>query len=485
MTSLTSKVIAGSKWMVILRLVNRASTTIVSIILARILAPEEFGLVAIGALSISLLQTLSEMGIKQALIVEGDVVNKSLLDSAWNIELMRGLLVSLLVFFSAQSVALFYEKPEAIDIIRCLGLIPLFRSVTSIRIIFLQKDLDFKKQFWYEISGLFGPIFISIPLAFIFQNAWAIVIGTVTADLIKVLLSYYVAPYKPKFYFKKSDFFKLFKFGKWIMAGSIISYFAMELDTYVAAKVFNTRLLGIYTLAFSVTNKPIIEIGKALNKVLFPTFSKMGGDIFRIRKAYVKSSFVLYLILFPAAVGLSLLASDFVIGILGAKWSDMIPVVQILSVGVVFRAIVLPSTGLFNGLRKPNIVLLMSLIRTLTMILAMLYFIENLDLKSLSYVVLISNIIVFLAFLFAIHKHVQIKIAVFFIYLLPLFLSILVMSAVILAIKQVLDQGLLRLLVSAILGSAMYLIVYITYSKYATKNDSIFNIRNLINGLKK
>ena len=403
MNTLTTKVASGSKWMIAIKIIGRGSSIISALILANLLTPKEFGLVAVASLLISLFNTLTEFGLKQSLIFESNKNAELFLNSAWSIELVRGFSTFLLMFLFSNYAAEFFNKPESAEIIRVLALVPLIKSFSSARIIFLEKKIKYKKQFIYDLSALTGPIIISIPLAFILQSVWALVIGNLIGALIQVFVSYYIAPYKPKLSIDLKHFIKMFGFGKWIFFGSIFSYFAMELDTYAAAKYFDTTLLGIYTVGFTLANKPIIELGKAINKVLFPAFSIMKDDLNRIRAAYLKASSMYYIFLIPLPIILYLISNDIFQLFLNDKWEGLVVVLEILSIATLFRVIVSPSTSLFKGIGKPNYVFYMSVIRFIGLIIPIYFWHQNLTLSNLSYCVLISNVILVISYVVIIH----------------------------------------------------------------------------------
>lgn len=474
----------GSKWMLLLRLLSRGSGTLVAIILARILTPEDFGLVAVGILAVSLFQVFSEVGIKQALIKESEVDTEKMLDTAWTIEFVRGLIIFILVFLNAGFMADFFNKSEATNVIRILGFLPLINSSTSIKIIYLQKELKFKKQFIYEITGIVGPLLITIPLAFILQNVWAIVIGTLSGEFIKMIASYFVMPYKPSLTFNTKHFSQMFRFGKWILLGGIVSYFAMELDTYVAAKVFNASLLGIYVLAFSLSNKPAVEISKVLGKILFPAFAKIGHDIERTKKAFLKSSYLLYLILIPVCLGLSLIAEDFVMVVLGKKWETMIPALQILSVGALFRSLTVPAGGLFNGIGKPNLVFILSSIRMSVLIIFIAFFYRNLGLITLSIAVLLSNIIFLSLFIIYLRKYIFLYLNDFILNYLSLIIAVAVMCFAVMMIIFQLNPGIIRLTISILTGVTSYCGAIILLNRTKRFNHLNEYIKPLLNKIK-
>lgn len=407
--SLTSQVIKGGGWMVAARVLTKAIGVVVTIILARLLTPDAFGLVAVGLISVNILKVLTEVGIKQALIKETSENTEMFLNTAWTVELIRGLLIFVLVFITAPYITSFFNQPCATDIIRAMALVPLFNGLTNIKIIYLQKELEFNKYFFYEISPIFGSLFISVPLAFILQNVWAIVIGTVASELLRVFLSYYLIFFKPKLELNTGYFKQMFGFGKWIFVSTIVSYFAIELDTYFAAKVFDARLLGIYTLAFAISTNPIIEVGKALTKVFFPAFAKMNNDLERVRKAFLKSTTVLYLILVPISICLYLISESFVEVFLGNKWLEMIEPLKILAIATLFRSGAISASGLFNGLGRPEFIFHMIIVRTISVIIFILLALQNFTLSNLSFAVLGSNIIVSFYFHYLLYKYINIR----------------------------------------------------------------------------
>lgn len=425
--SLTSKVLKGGGWMVASRILTKAVGIVATIILARILTPEAFGLVAVGLISVNILKVFTEVGIKQALIKETSENTETFLNTAWTVELIRGLLIFILVFFAAPFIASFFNQPEAIDIIRVLALVPLLNGITNIKIIYLQKELEFNKQFIYELSPIFGSLFISIPLAFILENVWAIVFGTIASEVLRVGLSYYLIWFLPKFELNLEYFKQMFGFGKWIFVSTIVSYFAMELDTYFAAKFFDARLLGIYTLAFTISTKPIIEVGKALTKVLFPAFAKMNNNLERIRAAYLKSSTILYLILVPLSVGLFLVAESFVHIFLGEKWLEMILPLKILSLATVFRGFALMASGIYNGIGRPELIFKMTFVRVITLLITLLIFMNNISLITISIAVLISNFMVSVIFFVYLHNSILINYVVLIKGYMPIIVGSLLM----------------------------------------------------------
>jgi lipopolysaccharide exporter len=479
-SSLTSFVVTGSKWMILLRLLARSSTTIVSIILARLLAPADFGLIAVGLITISIIQVFSEVGFKQALVNETEVKIENMLDTVWTIEIMRGIIIFVVINIFANRAALFFNQPDAKVVIHALSVLPVLKSLTNIKIILFQKELDFKKQFIYEISGVVGPIFVSIPLAFILQNLWAIVLGQIFTNIFQLMVSYLMLPYYPKITLVKDHIARLFNFGKWIFVGSIISYIAMELDTIVAAMYFDAHMLGIYTLAFSISNKPIGEISKALSKVLFPTFSIIKNDLMRVKTAFLKSSTILYLVLTPMVIGLFLISEDFVRVLLGVKWVEVIEPMRILSLGMLFRILVIPAGGLFSGIGKPNIVMYIAVTRAISLGLGLSYVGTNISIESISYAVLISNMVSLLAFIYYLNGILRISIRDYFINYVATLFSLIVTIISVVTLQNYMNPGIFRLVFSVFAGVITYVSMILIIDHYT--NRRLHNLFKIIIG---
>ncbi|KJR97813.1 MAG: hypothetical protein VR65_22590 [Desulfobulbaceae bacterium BRH_c16a] len=465
--SLTSLVLKGGAWMLAARLICRGFGVLATIILARLLSPAEFGLVAVGMLSVSLLKVFTEVGILQALIKESSENTSKFLDTAWTVEALRGTVIFLLVFYSAPWIAAFFNAMEAVGVIRALAVVPFLHGLTSIRIIYLQKELNFRKQFFYEVSASLAPVLVSIPLAFLLKNVWAIVIGTISAEIVRLIVSYCLMPYIPRIRFDFSHFLRLFRFGKWIFLGSIISYFAMELDTFYAARLLDTKTLGIYVLAFGLTNTPVIEVAKSLGKVFFPAFAKISHDPARVRSAFIKSTSVLYLLIVPISISVYMVSEDFVIVFLGEEWFEMISVMQVLALAALTRGLGVPTGSLFNGLGKPKLSFYNNLIRliALAVFLNMVVF-WLLTPVWIGVAVLAANSALLMQFIYQTVRYTNINLADWSFMILPLIAAAIIMVISVITLSYYVRPGFIRLLLILVTGACSYLTTLFVLNKF-------------------
>ena len=453
--SLASKVISGSFWVVVSRLARRSVGLISAIILARILSPTDYGLVAVGLLCVSLFQIFTEVGIKPNLIQEHDH-KADLLSTAWTLEVTRGLVICAAIFFMAPIGADFFHQPAATPIIRAMSVIPLLSSIANIKIIYFQRELEFHKQFIYEFSGAVVGIITAVTSALILRNAWALVLGQVAAELTLTILSYIYFPELPRIAFARDSLGKLYTFGKWVFLGGIVSYFAMEGDKYFVGRLFGVEVLGTYKIASTLTRIITDEFGKSFTKVLFPAYSKISGDLYKLKRVFLKSYETLLSVLAPSCLGLFIIADDFVPVILGNKWLGMIPLLKLLALAAFARTFLISGSGLFWALNKPKYNAACEFIRAAVLLIFLLILPSIIGVSGIIISLLISNVAVFILYLILLHYVLDIRTNDLLKIYSPLILSLSVMVGLLSILKMVLDEGLIRLILSVCTGIIVY-----------------------------
>ena len=213
--SLSQKVIKGSFWIFALRISRRALDFVRTVILARLLAPHDFGLMGIALLTLQTLEAFSQTGFQSALVQRKGDISKYL-NVAWTILVLRGIVLSTVIFFSAPFIAKFFSTSESKSLIRVVGLSFLIQGFTNIAVVLFQKELNFKKQYLFEVSGFAFDFLVSIFLVFILKNVWALVIGKITGETTRLIASYILDRHRPclTFHFKHAK--ELHEFGRWI-----------------------------------------------------------------------------------------------------------------------------------------------------------------------------------------------------------------------------------------------------------------------------
>lgn len=341
-------------WVFSLRVINRALGFMRTIILARLLAPEDFGLLGIGMLSIATIETFSQTGFGHALIQKKENID-SYLDTAWTVSAIRGLLLFLLLFVSAPLIAQFFNSDEATLVIRVIAISTLISGFKNIGVLFFFKKLEFNKQFIYELSGTLIDMSIAIILAFVLRNVWALIWGGMAGNLLRLFMSYLLHSYRPRLRMRKSEIKELFGFGKWIVGSGIIGFLINQGDDIFVGKMLGVAALGIYQMAYLLSNLPATEITHVVSQVTFPAYSKLQDNIPRLRSSFIKVLQVTIFFSAPIAGGIFILIPEFTQLVMGNQWMPMVPVMQILVVAGLLRSVAGTTGPVFLAVGEPQI----------------------------------------------------------------------------------------------------------------------------------
>ena len=351
---LSTRVVKGGLWVFALRFINRGLGFIRTIVLARLLAPEDFGLLGIALLSLSTLETFSQTGFHAALIQKKENVG-SYLDTAWTVSVIRGVVLFLLLFFLAPVIARFFSSPQATLVIRVIAISTLLTGCRNIGIVFFQKELEFNKQFFYEFSATLVDLTVAITLAFLLKNVWALVWGGLTANLTRLFMSYRLHSYRAKVRLKKEKFLELFGFGKWVVGSSILVFLITQGDDIFVGKILGVTALGFYQIAYLISNLPATEITHVISKVTFPAYSKLQDDISQLKDGYFRVLQLTVFLSIPAGGAIFVLAPPFTAQFLGQKWLPMVSALQVLCFFGVIRSIGATMGPILYGTGRPQV----------------------------------------------------------------------------------------------------------------------------------
>ncbi len=351
---LSQRVVHAGVWALALRMVERSFGFVRTIILARLLAPEDFGLMGIALLMLSLLEAFTQTGFSAALIQKkGDI--KPYLDTAWTIDLIRQAAAAALLFLAAPFVARFFDAPAAANIVRVIAATVLVSGFINIGVIYFQKELEFHKQFIYQFSATVADFGVALVAAILLRNAWALVLGVLAGNLVGLMVSYVVHPYRPGLAIDWQKGRELFGFGKWVFSSNLLNYLVHNVDSLVVGKVLNTTALGLYQMAFRLSNAAATEITNVVSQVAFPTYSKIQDDTPRLREAALRTMSMVATVSLPLAGGVFILAPDLTMLLLGEKWMPMVPVLQLLCISGALRSVTANFGSIFLGAGRPDI----------------------------------------------------------------------------------------------------------------------------------
>lgn len=387
--SLSQRVARGGAWVFALRVLEKILQLIRLVIVARLLAPNDFGLFGIALLAMSALETFSQTGFQAALVQKKDDITQYL-DTAWSISVIRGIILFILLFLSAPYIALFFNSAEASLIIQVIGVSVFLTGFTNVGIVSFQRELKFNKQFVYQLSTTLADFIVVVSAALAFKNVWALIFGLLAGSLTGLVASYAMHPYRPHFRLELEKTRELFGFGKWVWGATILVFLITQGDDAFVGKFLGVTMLGLYQVAYRISNMPATEITHVISQVTFPAYSKIQDDLPRLREAYVRVLQLTAFLSFPIAGLIFILAPDFTKIFLGVKWMPMVPAMQVLVLAGLVRSIAATTGPLFYAVGQPKVDTRWQIVRLLIIVVFIYPFTMKWGIQGTSIVVLLS-----------------------------------------------------------------------------------------------
>jgi O-antigen/teichoic acid export membrane protein len=240
--------------------------------------------------------------------------------------------VAAIVAAVAMPVSSFFAQPLLVPMLWVMAGTILVAGLLNVRVIRFKRDLEFKKQFVYEASGMLADVIVSVALALVLRSAWALLAGGLARQLGLLCAGYLLSPYRPRLRFRVHRFRRLFRFGRWMLVENMAEVLMTQADSVLVGRWFGPAALGLYQMSYRIANVPKYEISGIAVQVAFPAYAKLQDDLAQARAAFFDTLRVLSLVAFPSAIGIGLVAPEFVRLVLGLAWLEAIPLLQILAV---------------------------------------------------------------------------------------------------------------------------------------------------------
>ena len=261
------------------------------------------------------------------------------------------------------------DVPTTSLVIQLLGLSLVLASLSNIGTIYFKKELQFNKHFLLQISTALTNVIVTVVIAFLYRSVWALVCGILAASVLGCLAGYLLHPYRPKIHWDGRKASELWKFGKWILAGSVLGFLMTQGDDLFVAKFLGTTMLGFYLLAYKLSQAPATEITLVISQVTFPAFSKLQDDIPRLKAAYLKVLELTAFIAIPLAGLIFVFSREFVTLLFDEQWQPVIPVMQILAVRGIMHSVSATRGPIYRAVGQPKINTKLKVIRLVLLVI--------------------------------------------------------------------------------------------------------------------
>jgi len=330
--NLKNKIITATKWSTITEVTSKLVLPLSNMILARILAPEAFGVIVIVTMIISFAEMLSDAGF-QKYIVQQDFLNIEDKYKTANVAFISNMCISIVIFliiclFRNQIVSLLGNKEISLALVIASVQI-LFSAFASIQIALFRRSFNFKTLFMVRIFTILTPFFVTIPIALITKSYWALIIGTLVTQFVSALLLTIKSDWKPSLFFDLKIFREMISFSSWSLFEAISIWLTVWIDAFIVGYYLNEYFLGLYKTSTTMVNALLSIVTASLIPILFASLSRLKNDDESFKRLFYKFQKNISLLLFPLGVGIYVYRDLFTNILLGSKWSEASEIVGI------------------------------------------------------------------------------------------------------------------------------------------------------------
>ncbi len=340
-------------------------------ILARLLTKDDFGLVAVAVIAINYLSVVKDLGLGVALIQRREDVDDAA-NTVFTINLILGIALSVIVIPIAPFVADYFKDPMVTPVLRWLGVSFVINALGAVHIIWLMRDLDYRRKFIPDMGNTLVKGAASIGLALAGFGVWSLVFGQILGSLASVILVWVVLPWRPRLALSRKIAAALMKFGASVIGGDILGVFIDNIDYIVVGRLFGLQQLSIYTLAYRLPEMLLIGNLWVMGSVTFPTFSSIQDKPDVMRRGLLASVRLIQMIAVPISLGLFLAADPIVRVVFGEQWLDAIPILRVLAIYAWVYSIGYHVGDIYKAIGRPDILLRLTVLTLIIIVPAIL-----------------------------------------------------------------------------------------------------------------
>jgi len=338
--------------------IGQIGTQVVSfgfgIILARLLLPSEFGLLAMVMVFTGLAEIFKDLGFGAAIIQKKDISDEDLSTSFW-LNIIVGVILFFIFYFTSDLIAKFYDNPIIAAITKIVAINFIISAISATHQSLVIRDLNFKLRAAFDLGSLLVSSIIGVYFAINGYGVWSLVVSLITRNILLTICYWLYVTWKPKIIFNKNSFSNLSKFGSVATLNSFLGYLSKNTDNLIIGKLLGDYSLGLYSRAYGLMLLPIRNISGGFKTAMFPILSKIQDDKIEVKRLYLKSTKLIAFISFPLMFGLSALSEPFVLFLYGDNWINMIPILKLLSLLGAISSLMTFNGTIFYSMGKPVI----------------------------------------------------------------------------------------------------------------------------------
>ena len=338
-------------------------------ILAWLLVPADFGLVAVATTLLAAIQTFSEFSFDVALI-QNPRAGRPEYNSAWTLSVCRNTLAAIVFVIAASLMASSFGDPRLQPIIYYLAIGTFIDGFQNIGVIDFRKHLQFHHDLLFRVACKLSSFLVTLPLAFLWRNYWALVIGIIVGAIFRVILSFAMHSYRPRL--SLAAWASLVRFSKWLVLSNCFIFVSNRASTLIISGVLGPAAVGVFLMSSEIAGQITSNLLAPMRRALFPGYAKIASDLEHLRRTLLDVSGLVFLIGTPATLGIGLVADPLVRIALGPNWLAAIPVIQVLALSEFVQLLTAAASPIYIATGRPQYTVAIQGIRGLAMVVALL-----------------------------------------------------------------------------------------------------------------
>ena len=340
-------------------------------VLARLLTPEDFGIVGFATLVVAYLAVLKDLGLGAALIQRRQDVEESA-ETVFVANLVLGAILTAVVALSAPMVATFFREPLVTPLLRVLSFTFILEALGSVQLVLLRRNMDFRRKLIPDVGRSIVKGVVSVAAAATGFGVWALVWGQLAGVLASVILSWTVLPWRPRLRVHRRLLPSLMRFGAPLIVTDIQYAIWANLDYVVVGRLLGGTALGIYTLAYRLPELLVQSVWRVLAQAVFPFFSSIQDDIDLLRRGFLATIRYTQVVIVPLCFGLFIAAEPAVGALFGDQWSAAVPVLRLMAVFSLIGSIGVNAGDVYKALGRSAVLARLAVLELVALVPALI-----------------------------------------------------------------------------------------------------------------
>jgi O-antigen/teichoic acid export membrane protein len=313
----------GMRWAI------RGIGLISTVVLARLLTPDDFGVVAMAMVSVALLEVFTQSGVDLALLRTTEPTRDHY-NAAWSLEIIQGLILAIVLFVTAPFVGGHFEDVRVTEVVRILSIRAVIGGFQNIGVVNFRRDLAFGREFQFGVLKKLATFSVTLVAALALRSYWALVIGQVVGRILEVGISYLMSAYRPRFSLSRVG--EIWGFSRWLILSRFARLLNKQFDRWVVGSVGGAAAMGNYYIATDMASSPSDEIVVPMSRAAFPVYSRLQDDPEQLGETFTRALSSMTAITLVMGLGIAVVADNFVRVVLGERWLSAIPLIPWLGI---------------------------------------------------------------------------------------------------------------------------------------------------------